>query len=288
MAEDIWYTSENGLKLYAKSYGPKDAPLTVLCMHGLTRNHKDFEPMIAALGDRWRFIAVDVRGRGQSEYDPEPKNYSPQTYVEDMARLLDHLGLKQVALIGTSMGGLMSMLMMRTMPERVRGVVLNDIGPAIEKAGLTRIGSYVGNTAPVLDWNDAAEAVASIQSAAFPDATQDDWVAFARRTYKRLDNGQIQLDYDPDIALSLKNIKAGPFVKFVMWRLFRKMYATPLLVVRGGISDILSAETAARMVTRHPNATDVNVPRVGHAPILDEPEAVQAIDAFLTKLEAVT
>ena len=127
MTEDIYYTSPDGLTLFARRYGPENAPLTALCMHGLTRNHKDFEPLIEALDGRYQFIAVDQRGRGQSDRDPVAERYTPQTYVGDMKALLDRLGLQKVVLIGTSMGGLMSMIMMRTMPARIRGVVLNDV-----------------------------------------------------------------------------------------------------------------------------------------------------------------
>ena len=285
MAEDIWYTSGDGLKLYAKSYGPIDAPLTVLCMHGLTRNHKDFEPMIEAMGDRWRFVSVDVRGRGQSAYDPVPKNYTPQKYIGDMAILLDQLQIKKVALIGTSMGGFMSMLMMKAMPERILGTVINDIGPTVEKAGIARIAGYVGGGAPITDWQAAADSVARIQGAAFPDAAPEDWLVFAKRTFTQDEGGKLRLDYDPNIANSFRKPRFAFLIQMALWRLYRVMYAKPLLIVRGGLSDIFSADTAAKMIRRHPDATEIVVPRMGHAPILDEPEAVKAIDAFLRRLE---
>ena len=284
MAEDIHYTSGDGLQLFAKSYGPSDAPLSILCMHGLTRNHKDFEPMIAGLGQQYRFIAVDVRGRGLSSYDPDPSHYAPPVYVQDMKTLLDTLGLEKVALIGTSMGGLMSMLMMKTMPERVCGVVLNDIGPAVDKAGLNRIGSYVGKIEPLENWAAAAKAVQAVQGPLFPKFTDEDWMDFARRTFRKLQDGRIILDYDPAIATSLGKVKAGPLMRFFMWRLFTSMSAAPLLVVRGQISDILANKTMNTMVHRHPDARSVTVPDVGHAPILNEPEALEAISMFLSQL----
>lgn len=287
MATPIEYTSKDGLKLYATSRGPSDAALTVLCMHGLTRNAKDFDPLIDALGeDRYRFISVDVRGRARSDRDPNPDNYTPPVYVGDMAVLLDQLGLTRVALIGTSMGGLMSMIMMKAMPERIAGVVLNDIGPALEKAGLQRIAGYVGEIKPLDSWQAAADALAQSQGSAFPGKDNDFWMAFAKRTFRELDDGKVVLDYDPAIADSLKKIKAGAMTKFAMWRLFNGMKRAPLLVVRGEISDLFSAKTAGLMVRRHPDAKEVVVPNVGHAPILNEPEAVSAISAFLSKLEA--
>lgn len=284
MAEEIHYRAPDGLDLFAWRYGPADAPLTALCMHGLTRNHRDFEPMIAKLNGRFAFVAVDVRGRGRSARDPDPSHYTPATYAGDMIALLDHLGLQRVALIGTSMGGLMSMLMMRTVPERVLGVVLNDVGPVLERAGLQRIAGYVTEVKPLADWTAAAEAVARVQADIFPDYGSDDWMAFARRTFRELPSGEVIPDYDPAITRTVGDVKPWIALRFAMWRLFKAMRKAPLLVIRGETSDILSERTAARMLRRHPDAALVTVPRVGHAPILDEPEAVTAIDAFLTRL----
>lgn len=284
---EIRYTSHDGLDLYAADYGASDARLTALCMHGLTRNHKDFEPMIAALGRRdVRFISVDVRGRGQSAYDPKPENYSPVTYAQDMATLLDLLGLARVALIGTSMGGLMSMLMMRTMSARIAGVVMNDVGPSLEKAGLARIGGYVGVIEPMESWQAAATATEQVQAAAFPGKDTAFWMDFARRTFRELPDGRVVLDYDPAISASLGKVKVGAVTRFMTWRVYNAMKAAPLLIVRGDKSDLFSAKTAARMVRRHPDASEAVVPNVGHAPILNEPEATQAIGEFLDRLVA--
>ena len=283
---DIQWTSADGLSLYAKSYGPEDARLTVLCLHGLTRNHQDFEPMIAALPAHYRFIAVDVRGRGKSAHDPQPDNYDPRIYAKDMGGLLDKLGLARVALIGTSMGGLISILMIRTMKERVAGIVLNDVGPVVERDGIARIASYAGKVRPVTGWESAADAVKTIQGAAFPDMPEERWMDFARRTYKELPGGEVVLDYDPNIARSLGKVKPGALTNFFLWHVFGATKKAPLLVVRGEMSDILSARTAELMVKRHPDARLATVPRVGHAPILDEPQAVSAITDFLARLEA--
>ncbi len=284
--EDISWQSKDGLNLYAQSIGSAEAQLTVLCMHGLTRNHKDFNPMIQALGDRYRYIAVDVRGRGRSERDPQPKNYSPTVYAADMVTLLDHLQLQSVVLIGTSMGGLMSMLLSRMIPNRLRGIVLNDIGPVIDQSGLERIATYVGEVRPFADWEAAAENIARIQAASFPGYGSEQWMAFARRTCHEIDSGEVLADYDPQIAKSLGNVKPGLLTRLAMWRLFKSMYKRPLLIIRGETSDILSQKTLHKMIRRHPNASTVTVPGVGHAPLLDEPEAVAAISGFLKGLEA--
>ncbi|MEZ5985329.1 MAG: alpha/beta hydrolase [Hyphomonas sp.] len=288
MTEDIRYQSSDGLNLYAKRYGPKDAQLSVLCMHGLTRNHKDFEPMIAALPEQYQFIAVDVRGRGLSDRDKNAEHYSPVTYVGDMAALLDHLKLDRVALIGTSMGGLMSMIMMKAMPQRVRGVVLNDVGPVFEKAGLNRIAAYTSNNEPMAGWDDAARTVGEVQADIFPDYGPEEWMAFARRTYRELSDGRVALDYDPEITRTVGQVRPGLLTRIAMWKLYKDMSKSPLLLIRGETSDILSEKTATKMIKRHPDAQLVTVPRVGHAPILDEPEAVQAIRNFLANVEART
>ena len=283
---DIRYSSSDGLSLYAKAYGPADASLTVLCMHGLTRNHKDFEPMIQALDSNARFICVDVRGRGESDRTLDATTYKPANYAMDMVALLDHLELERVALVGTSMGGLMSMVMARLCPGRIRGVVLNDVGPKIEQKGLDRIAAYAGKVEPVSGWSTAAAITATAQASAFPDYGDKDWLAFAHRTYRETPDGQLILDYDPAITQSLGEARPSRVATFMMWRLFSALKPFPLLVVRGETSDLFSPKTAARMVRRHPDAKLVTVPRRGHAPMLDEPVAVDAISTFLKRIEA--
>ena len=284
MPEEIHYTSADGLSLFAKAYGDPDAALSVICMHGLTRNHKDFEPMIAGLSPQHRYIAVDVRGRGRSARSEDPNTYQPAIYAEDMRALLDHLAIPQAVLIGTSMGGLMAMIMMHTMPERVSGVVLNDVGPELNPEGLARIAGYVGAVEPVRDWGSAATAVANAQAEAFPSFSRSDWLAFAKRTYRETEDGRVILDYDPAIAATVSTVKPGFRTRFAMWRLFGKLKARPFLLIRGERSDILQAKTAARMVKRHKSAQLVTVPGVGHAPLLDERSALVAIDGFLANL----
>ena len=286
MREDIQYTSADGLSLYAKAYGPQDAALTVLCMHGLTRNHKDFEPMIAAIGGHRRYIAVDVRGRGQSARASDPATYTPAIYIQDMAALLDQLGVSEVALIGTSMGGLMSMLMVKAMPERIRGVVLNDVGPHLDKAGLDRIAGYASDVVPAANWAEAADVVERVNKDVFPEFQREDWIAFAQRTYRKMETGQVILDYDPEITRSVGEVRPGLMTRIAMWRLYAAMKKTPLLIIRGANSDILSAKTAKLMAKRHPGARLIDVPDRGHAPLLDEPSAVQAISEFLNGLDA--
>ncbi|MEO0817863.1 MAG: alpha/beta hydrolase [Pseudomonadota bacterium] len=282
---DITFTAPDGLSLYAKSHGPVDAPLTVLCMHGLTRNHKDFEPLIDTIGGNRRYISVDVRGRGRSAWAPDPASYTPLVYAKDMIALLDTLGIARVALVGTSMGGLMSMVMARLAGKRILGAALNDVGPVLEQAGLDRIAGYAGKVAPFASWDAAASAIAHTQSDVFPDYGPGDWMAFAKRTCRETSTGEVVFDYDPAITRTVSDVRPNWRTRFATWGLFAATKQFPLLVLRGATSDILSEKTVARMMRRHPDAQWVTVPRVGHAPILDEPVAAQAIDDFLTRLE---
>ena len=286
MPEDIHFKSRDGLSLFAKSYGDPTAALTVLCMHGLTRNHKDFEPLIDGLTGPHRYIAVDVRGRGRSQHDPDPARYAPPVYADDMAVLLDTLKIEKAALIGTSMGGLMAMIMMHTMPERVLGTVLNDVGPVVDPAGLARIAGYVGEVEALPDWDAATQASAEAQRDVFPDFGPEDWQAFASRTYRENDTGTVILDYDPAISRAIADTKPTLKTRFAMWRLFAKMKKRPLLVTRGERSDVLHPSTAARMMKRHRTAKLVTIPGVGHAPLLNEPEAITAIETFLSQIAA--
>ncbi|MES2259998.1 MAG: alpha/beta hydrolase [Pseudomonadota bacterium] len=278
---DAFYTSDDGLKLYARDYRHPDpqAPV-VLCLHGLTRNSKDFTQLAAHLARRYRVICPDQRGRGHSARDPKPEQYRPERYVQDMWRLLDSLGIRRVALVGTSLGGLMAMMMAAQDRERIAGAVLNDIGPEIDPAGLARIASYVGKLAPLHTWEQAVTRTAEINGCAFPDFTQADWLAMTANTY-RIDDGVPSTDYDPAIAQGVANGSAAP----VLWPLFERLAGVSLLSVRGELSDLFSRRTMLQMRERMPGLATVEVPRVGHAPTLDEPQARAAIDVFLGGLQ---
>lgn len=285
MSNAIRYVSHDGLNLVAYSYGPEDADFTVLCMHGLTRNHKDFEPMIACLNPAYRYIAVDVRGRGESEYDSNPYNYVPTVYASDMVTLLDDLGIEKVALIGTSMGGLISIVLMKMIPERILGVVLNDIGPAVIKKGIVRITNYVGKSLPFQNWDSAVKSVKEYNQVAFPHFNDADWLAFAKRICRENKNGEVVFDYDPRIYKAFRVNRISFMTTYFAWRLFEAMAAAPLLIVRGSLSDLLSDQTARQMLKKHGNAELVTVQDVGHAPLLNEPVVIEAVSTFLSELE---
>lgn len=280
---DHWHTTADGLRLYVRDYRNDHAPFAVLCLHGLTRNSADFEELADVLAPDYRVLVMEQRGRGQSDYDANPDNYQLGTYVQDALGLLDSLGLDDVALIGTSMGGLMSMTMTAMSPQRFRGLVLNDIGPVVEAAGLARIQGYVGRGGPVTTWDDAVAAARANNEVAFPDFTDAEWLAFARRLFRKGEGGRPELAYDPAISQPMNRDTASA-VPPDMWSLFDQITAKPMLVIRGELSDILSSATVAEMARRKPDLESVDVPRRGHAPLLSEPEAERAIVRFLRQL----
>lgn len=281
---DVHYQSNDGLRLYARDYpGPaSDAPV-ILCLPGLTRNSKDFAVLADELQKTHRVICPDERGRGRSARDPDPSRYRPDQYVADMRSLLDVLQLSEVVVIGTSLGGLMAIMMMATDPQRVKAAVLNDVGPEIDPRGVARIASYVGKTAQAHSWEEAAQQTAIINAAAFPDFSPEQWQSMARDLYVQESNVPV-LDYDPAIAQGLATGSATPN----LWPLFDHVGAKPMLVIRGADSDILSVETFAEMSRRMPNMLALTVPGRGHAPTLSEPIARVAIGDFLAGLRPAT
>ena len=281
--QDVWYDSDDGLRLYARDYPTDNASLTVLCMHGLTRNSADFEDIADTLSANHRVIAVDQRGRGRSQWDGNSANYTPARYVADMFTLINVLQLENVVLLGTSMGGLMSMLMVAMQPQQFRGVILNDIGPVVAQAGLDRIKNYVGKSEPVDTLERAIEQTAAVNGLAFPDYRPADWEKWVHRTYATDEDGRLALLYDPTIAEPMGAADENA-VPPDTWPLFDAMTALPLLTLRGELSDILEPDCVAEMQRRHPAMHFVTVPRVGHAPMLDEPLATEAIERFLAYL----
>lgn len=267
------------LDLFARVY-PGEGP-ALLLMHGLTRNSSDFEPLVPHLAGCYRLIVADQRGRGLSEHDPEPGNYRPDIYAADMFALLDGLGVDRAGLIGTSMGGLMAMLMGAMQPNRVSAMVLNDVGPRLEPDGLARIQGYVGPSAPFPGWQAAADRCAAINGSAFPDFGPSDWLAFARRICREEDDGTVRFAYDPALADGFKGVDADA-VQPELWPVWDALSAIPVLVLRGAHSDILSAATVEEMARRHAGPfAHADVPMRGHAPMLDEPVALAAMELFL-------
>lgn len=283
---DRQWVSRDGLRLYARDYAGDsgDCRLPVICLHGITRNSKDFEevaPHIAAGGRR--VIVPDVRGRGRSDRDSRPERYQPLVYARDVREMMDRLGITSAVFVGTSMGGIITMTLAALRPKAIAAAVLNDVGPEIGREGLERILSYVGKPVSIESWGDAADYMKRINGVAFPDYADADWQAFARRTF-RDESGKPVLDYDPAITVPLatRPIKTRSLVStFLFHRLARKR---PILLVRGELSDLLTAQIAERMAKAAPRLKVAVIPRVGHAPTLAEPEARKAIDEFLASV----
>lgn len=279
------WTSADGLTLFARDYAPADGPARtpVICLHGLTRNSRDFEvvaPRIAAAGRR--VLALDVRGRGRSAWDPNPLNYNPAVYAGDVVALLEQSGISRAHFIGTSMGGLITLTLSAMRPDLIAGVVLNDVGPEVGAAGLARIAGYVGGAPRVASWAEAAAYSRSVNGGALPGLTDADWDRFARRVFRQTDKG-LALDYDPAISEVFKIAPtAAPDTPAPdLWPLFVAMATgRPLLLVRGACSDILEAGVADRMGALLPHMVRVDIEGVGHAPTLEEPQALAALDAY--------
>lgn len=281
--EDRYILVSDGLRLHYRDYpGSGDLP-PLLCLHGLTRNSRDFAEFAERYSPRFRVIALDFRGRGGSDYDPLPARYNPLTYAGDVIQLLDQLAIPQAIFVGTSLGGLVTMAMAFLAPQRIAAAILNDVGPELSQAGLDRIKSYTGRDVRFPSWDEAAKTVAANQAGAFPDYSHDDWLRMVKRNCRE-ENGEVRFDYDMAIADPLNS--SGPTPELDVWPLFAALGQKPLLVVRGERSDLLSAEAADKMQQTAPQAQFVLVPNVGHAPELSEPEAAAAIDAFLDSLRS--
>jgi len=261
-----------------------DAPVLV-CVHGLSRQGRDFDALARAMSDRYRVICPDVVGRGHSDWLRHPAGYQVPAYVSDMVALLARLDVAQVDWVGTSMGGLITMALTALRPKAVVAAILNDIGPEVAPEGLSRIAAYSGQPVEIDSWADAAAYAKRINAVAFPHYSDADWDAFARRIFRQGPDGEIGLDYDPDISVPIRAAGAKALVPN-LWPMFRRLARNrPTLLVRGGVSDLLSADIAARMRKAAPDMAYVEVPQIGHAPMLDEPEAKAAIFEFLAELD---
>jgi len=279
---DGYWWSNDGLRLHYRDYpGREDRP-PILCFPGLTRNARDYEGLAQRLAGEWRVILVEFRGRGESAYAKDPMTYVPLTYLQDVEGLIAELKLDQFVAIGTSLGGIVTMLIAATDRERLAGAVLNDVGPEIETGGLARIRTYVGKAVQHPTWMHAARALAEANADVYPGNDVEAWLAMAKRLFRLNSAGRIVLDYDMKIAepFRVPGNEAGPD----MWPTIDALSGKPLLVVRGERSDILRQAVAEKMIERVPGAELVVVPQTGHAPTLDEPVAAKAIDKLLAKV----
>ncbi|HEX9462544.1 MAG TPA: alpha/beta hydrolase [Alphaproteobacteria bacterium] len=277
VARERHFTSSDNLRLFFSDWGDKDSPATpVLCLPGLTRNSRDFATLARNLSPR-RVICPDLRGRGRSPYAADWRSYEPAVYIDDMRHLMAALGLGKVIILGTSMGGLLGMGMATAFPTALAGLILNDVGPGIETSGAGRILAYVAEDRPVADWPAAVKHLRDM----FPNlslAVDDDWLAFARGTFREDADKRLHFDWDVKLVRPLLEPAEPPPD---LWALWRAVHAIPTLAIRGGASDILSAETFQRMKADKPDLVQVTLPGVGHAPTLTDPQSLKAIDDFL-------
>ena len=281
---DGHWVSSDGLKLHYRDYPGGASRPPILCIPGLTRNARDFEGVAEHLAGKWRLICVDLRGRGESAHAKDPMTYLPPNYLQDLEALIAELKLERFVLFGTSLGGFMTMLLAASGRDRIAGALINDIGPDVETRGLDHIRSYVGRSQNWPTWLHAARFLAEAQADRYPGWDLDQWLVFAKRVCRLTPAGRIVLDYDMRIAEPFK--LPGGDTGFDLWPAFRALNDIPSLIVHGEISDLLSAATVAKMVAENPAMRKVTIPKVGHAPTLDEPEAQAAIDALLKRVLA--
>ena len=280
--EEIHWVSHDGLRLYARVYeGPRSDAPTVLCLHGLTRNSRDFEDLAPHLARRYRVIVPDLRGRGFSARDPQLQNYQPTVYVQDILALFDATAVSRAAVIGTSLGGMLAMMLGFSHAARIAGIVLNDVGPEIDPAGIERIKGYAGRLPPAQNWSEAEAQTKAVFGDAWPGLAPSRWASLARRGYRQNTAGMVELDADPNIGEALR---AAPAAALDLWPLWKALREVPTLAIRGERSDILSAATFARMKSETPGLAQLEVANRGHVPLLDEPECVLALDAFLSRV----
>lgn len=283
---DRRWTSPDGLSLYARDYAAGDGPakLPVIAIHGLTRNSADFDaiaPLIASSGRR--VLAIDVRGRGLSDRAPDPMTYQPPVYAKDVLALTSAAGIERAVFLGTSMGGLITMAMAAIKSKVVAAAIINDVGPEVAKEGLARIAAYTGQPVEIHSWADARDYVRRNNEIALPGRDEAYWDAFARRCFRVGTEGTPVLDYDPDIAVPIRAAGAKALVPN-LWPFFNRLArGRPTLLIRGETSDLLSPEIAAKMQKSAKKMWFAEVPGIGHAPMLDEPEAKAAIFEFLNQ-----
>lgn len=280
--EDIFTTSQDGLKLHARRWGAAvTTALPVVCLPGLARTTADFDDIAEVLSadGRRAVYAFDYRGRGQSDFDKNWRNYDLKIEIADILDQMTALQIGQAVFFGTSRGGMLTMLAGMLRPNAVKGAILNDIGAVIDGKGLARIRSYVGKMPKPRSYNDGAEMLKRIASSQFTNLSEEGWLTFARRTWTEKNGALVPL-YDPALmkTLELLDLEA-PLPE--LWPQFAALNHVPVLLLRGAHSDILSRQTAEEMVARHPNCQLYEAPYEGHAPMLMDSASQKAVADFV-------
>ena len=286
--EEARITVRDGLRLYVRHYPALGSPLRpVLCLAGLTRNSRDFQTLASALSDQANgaprpVYALDARGRGASDHAPDWKSYTVPTEAQDVIDVMTALSLHGAAVIGTSRGGLVTMVLGALQPTLIGAVVLNDIGPVIDREGLIRIAGYVGRVPLPRSWPDAAALVRDLGQRQFPNVKPEQWEAIARQRFNEVD-GRPAPGYDKNLGKTL-SVLDGPLP--MLWPQFKALSGVPTMVIRGARSDLLSPATIAEMAAQHPKLTALTVPDEGHAPLLEDRPTISAIHRFLARADA--
>jgi pimeloyl-ACP methyl ester carboxylesterase len=276
-------TTGDGLSLYVRDYGdPASTATPVLCLSGLTRNSRDFHAFATRLAPQRRVLAMDYRGRGQSDYDPVVTNYRPDVYANDAIKVAADSGIERVVLVGTSLGGIVTMVLAALKPGFMTGAVLNDIGPEIPAEAAARIGSYTGIKVQVASMDDAVKSVKERYAGAYPGLADDRWRAMAEDVFMHDPDGSFRPAYDLGIARAFA--ETGRPAAADMWPLFLALKDIPVLAIRGALSDVLTAETFDKMQAAKPDLMRVTVPNRGHIPLLDEPECLAGFDRFFARV----
>jgi pimeloyl-ACP methyl ester carboxylesterase len=279
VGRELRVPAPDGTLLFARVYGDLTDKPTMVCLPGLTRNSRDFNLLaLASCADR-QVLAVDLRGRGESGYDATGASYRPDVYAEDVRSVLDAAGIDRVVFVGTSLGGLVSMLFAAATPGRVAGIVLNDVGPKLEGAGIRRIAAYAGKLLSVSTWDDAVAQLQSISGPLVGTIDDTDWRRLVHQQYREFAAADIRPDHDRGIVVGMVSVDSESIP--TTWPVFDALVAIPMLVLRGAESDLLAVSTVEEMQRRHPDLEVVTVADRGHVPTLDEPESRAAIATFL-------
>ena len=287
-ASSVFVNAPDGLKLHARCHGSRLAPgVPVVCLPGLTRTAADFDDLAAALASNpqapRRVIAIDYRGRGLSDYDRDPANYTLVTELADLRAILTALDVAPAVFVGTSRGGLLTMLLGCAQPTAIAGAVLNDIGPVIEPTGLARIKSYVGKLPQPRNFEEGAEIFRRLFGQRFTALSDEEWLTYARRSFK-VEQHRLVPAYDVRLAKTMDGIDFDRPLP-PMWTQFDSLGRVPLMVIRGANSDLLSEDTVAAMRSRRPAIETVTVADEGHAPILDGADLIGRISDFVATCE---
>ena len=283
----VFVSAQDGLRLHVREYGTRGAPgLAVVCLPGITRTVADFDelaPALAAAPTRRRVIAIDSRGRGRSEYDSNPENYNFVVELGDIVSVLTALAIGPAVFLGSSRGGVLTMLLGAAHPTAIAGVVLHDVGPVVEPKGLARIKSYLGKLPQPRSFEDGADILRRVMSTQFPNLTAEQWLAAARRAWQMKD-GALVPTYDVRLARALASIDLERPIP-PLWNEFHTLAGVPMLVIRGGNSDILSAETVAAMRARREQMDVIEVADQGHAPLLEGENLLRGVIRFVEDCE---